>query len=82
MTTQHRDQPKFIADCHLGKLAKYLRIMGVDTLFFPQIEDDELIAIAQCMHMDSLTQIEVLLPELRAYARALCDRQENVGSLI
>ena len=37
---------KFIADCHLGKLAKYLRIMGFDTLFFPQIEDDELIMIA------------------------------------
>lgn len=37
---------KFIADCHLGKLAKYLRIMGFDTLFFPQIEDDKLITIA------------------------------------
>lgn len=37
---------KFIADCHLGKLAKYLRIMGVDTLFFPHIDDDELIMIA------------------------------------
>lgn len=40
------DTPKFIADCHLGKLAKYLRIMGFDTLFFPTIEDDELIVIA------------------------------------
>jgi hypothetical protein len=38
--------PKFIADCHLGKLAKYLRIMGIDTLFFPHIEDDDLIMIA------------------------------------
>ena len=38
--------PKFIADCHLGKLAKYLRIMGIDTLFFPHIEDDDLIIIA------------------------------------
>ena len=38
--------PKFIADCHLGKLAKYLRIMGIDTLFFPHIEDDKLIIIA------------------------------------
>ena len=37
---------KFIADCHLGKLAKYLRIMGFDTLFFPHIEDDDLIIIA------------------------------------
>lgn len=37
---------KFIADCHLGKLAKYLRIMGLNTLFFPHIEDDNLIVIA------------------------------------
>lgn len=34
------------------------------------------------MHMDSLTQIEVLLPEIRAYARALCDRQENAEDLV
>lgn len=38
--------PKFIADCHLGKLAKYLRLMGVDTLFFSHIEDEALIVMA------------------------------------
>lgn len=32
--------------------------------------------------MGSLTQIEVLLPELRAYARALCDRPENAEDLV
>ncbi|EIF51290.1 Mut7-C RNAse domain-containing protein [Sulfurovum sp. AR] len=37
---------KFIADCHLGKLAKYLRLLGIDTLYFPHIEDDELLRIA------------------------------------
>ncbi len=46
MTTSKNNIPKFIADCHLGKLAKYLRLMGVDTLFFPHIEDDELILMA------------------------------------
>jgi uncharacterized protein with PIN domain len=40
------DTPKFIADCHLGKLAKYLRLMGVDTLYFSHIEDDDLIVMA------------------------------------
>lgn len=34
---------KFIADCHLGKLAKYLRLMGIDTLYFPHIQDDALL---------------------------------------
>ena len=43
---QETDSLKFIADCHLGKLAKYLRLMGVDTLFFPHIEDDDLIDLA------------------------------------
>lgn len=38
--------PKFIADCHLGKLAKYLRVMGFDTLYFNTINDNELIELA------------------------------------
>lgn len=32
--------------------------------------------------MGSLTQIEVLLPEIRAYAKALCDRPENAEELV
>jgi len=46
ISMQKSGLPKFIADCHLGKLAKYLRLMGVDTLYFPHIEDDKLILIA------------------------------------
>ncbi len=45
-TLEKTNNLKFIADCHLGKLAKYLRLMGIDTLYFPHIEDDELIRIA------------------------------------
>ena len=37
---------KFIADCHLGKVAKYLRIFGFDTLYFQSIDDDDIIDIA------------------------------------
>ncbi len=43
---QDTDLPAFIADCHLGKLAKYLRLMGFDTLYFTQIDDNDLIALA------------------------------------
>ena len=39
--------PRFIADCHLGRLAKYLRFMGYDTLYFPHIEDNELLRRAE-----------------------------------
>lgn len=52
--------PKFIADCHLGKLAKYLRLMGVDTLFFPHIEDDRLISIAKEENRTILTRDRLL----------------------
>ncbi len=38
--------PTFIADCHLGKLSKYLRFMGYDTLYFPQIDDNAIIELA------------------------------------
>jgi hypothetical protein len=37
---------RFIADCHLGKTAKYLRLLGFDTLYFRQIDDDALIVLA------------------------------------
>ena len=40
-------RPAFIADCHLGKLAKYLRLMGFDTLYFTQIDDNDLIDLAK-----------------------------------
>jgi uncharacterized protein with PIN domain len=36
----------FIADSNVGKLARWLRIMGYDTLFFNHIEDSDLVKIA------------------------------------
>jgi len=36
----------FIADCMLGKLAKWLRILGFDVLYFSRIEDTDLVRIA------------------------------------
>ena len=35
-------QPLFVADCHLGTLARYLRLLGFDTLF--GVEDDAALA--------------------------------------
>ncbi len=37
---------KFLLDCMLGKLARWLRFAGFDTLYFKNIDDDELINIA------------------------------------
>jgi uncharacterized protein with PIN domain len=38
--------PKFIADVHLGRLARYLRMMGFDVLYKNNFEDDEIVKIS------------------------------------
>jgi uncharacterized protein with PIN domain len=38
---------RFVVDCMLGKLAKWLKILGFDALFFSKIEDDELLDLAR-----------------------------------
>lgn len=39
--------PKFIVDCNVGKLTKWLRLMGYDTQFFDGRDDFRLVAMAQ-----------------------------------
>lgn len=38
---------KFFADSMLGKLARWLRLLGFDTLYYPSIPDDELVGKAR-----------------------------------
>ena len=38
-------RPKFIVDANVGKLARWLRMLGYDTAFVRDIDDDELIDI-------------------------------------
>ena len=40
------DEPKFILDINVGRLAKWLRVMGYDTLFPSDAGDNELVRIA------------------------------------
>jgi len=58
--TKERELPAFIADCHLGKLAKYLRLMGFDTLYFDHIEDSDLISLARKQKRIVLTRDKAL----------------------
>ena len=48
--------PKFVNDTHLGKLADYLRLLGFDTLYWNDIEDDELAAISAAEERTILTR--------------------------
>ncbi len=41
------ENPRFIVDHNVGKLAKWLRMMGYDTLFFSGDNDSRLIALAR-----------------------------------
>jgi len=45
---------KFIVDLNVGKLARWLRLMGYDTLFLPSLDDGEMVKLA-------LSQQRVLL---------------------
>lgn len=38
---------KFVADVMVGKLARWLRMLGFDTAYSNKFEDDELLRIAQ-----------------------------------
>jgi uncharacterized protein len=37
----------FVADCMLGRLARWLRVLGFDVLYFPRIEDEALLGVAR-----------------------------------
>lgn len=58
------DTVRFIADCMLGKLAKWLRMLGYDTLYIADADDDELVRIA-------VREDRILLTR----DRRLCDRR-------
>lgn len=54
-------EPKFVLDVHLGKLAKYLRMLGFDTLYQNSFEDSEIIKISLEQKRTILTRDVALL---------------------
>ncbi len=54
-------QVRFVLDVHLGRLARYLRLAGFDTLYDRRWDDGELAAIASGQHRVVLTRDQGLL---------------------
>jgi uncharacterized protein len=48
--------PRFICDVHLGTLARRLRLLGFDTIYRNDLEDEEIIRIAGTDHRIILTR--------------------------
>src|SRR5579859_1976268 len=53
--------PRFIADGHLGKLARHLRMAGFDTLWTNDRDDDEIVRIASAERRTILTRDKGML---------------------
>lgn len=54
-------EPKFILDVHLGRLSKYMRLCGFDTLFERDLKDREIVSISVTERRTILTRDRGLL---------------------
>lgn len=54
-------EPKFIADVHLGKLARYLRLLGFDTVYEREQDDAAIASRSRAEHRIVLTRDRGLL---------------------
>lgn len=52
---------QFVADAHLGRVARYLRMLGFDTLYETTLRDSELVTISCTEHRVLLTRDRELL---------------------
>ncbi|WKE67007.1 Mut7-C RNAse domain-containing protein [Gallaecimonas kandeliae] len=59
------NEPLFLADAMLGRLARWLRVLGLDTAFDPALSDAQLVAKANREGRWLLTRDAALLAELR-----------------
>ena len=75
---------KFVADAMLGRLAKWLRILGHDTAYFPNLEDQELVRLARAEDRVLLTR-DTELTRRRGLRSLLVESdrlEEQLGQLL
>ncbi|MGC9969297.1 MAG: Mut7-C RNAse domain-containing protein [Bryobacteraceae bacterium] len=78
-------QPRFVLDVHLGRLAAYLRMMGFDSLYRNDYEDEELARLSGAGERILLTRDRELLKRAVVtrgyYVRSTSPRQQLAGVL-
>jgi len=72
---------KFICDDNLGKLARYLRILGLDTLFVVPISDSDLLAAAASQGRFLLTRDSNILEKSHPFGVLLLTEDDPLMQL-
>ena len=67
---------RFIVDCMLGKLAKWLKILGFDTIYFSKIEDSDLLVLAQKESRVLLSRDNGLMEKSRSIKTLFIDSED------
>lgn len=78
-------ETRFILDAHLGKLAKYLRLLGFDTVYRNDLDDNEIIEIASGEGRIILTRDKLLLKSERithAYYVRATDKHDQLREVV
>jgi len=76
-----QDKPTFVVDDMVGKLAKWLRILGYDTLYFKKIENKRLIDIALRQERILLTRDTEMVRDKRVKKHILIEDDHYSGQL-
>lgn len=76
-----RDAPRFWADAMLGRLARWLRLLGYDVAYEPQVADAELVRRAILEDRVVLTRDRALPVEFRAPSLVVLDAEAPAAQL-
>jgi len=80
-TASPADSPRFLADTMLGRLARWLRVLGFDTRYEPALTDPALVALSRRDGRVLLTRDRRLLRDLRPELALEVTRDEPLAQL-